>query len=96
MTRPPRVRPRSRRPRATTNPAAAYCFAPDPVIDTRIQVYELWDDAPTLAAHFLHENYFNMRDFLRGSGMTGAENRKYRVDADAPVYNADHVATVDF
>jgi quinol monooxygenase YgiN len=74
----------------------AYCFAPDPVVDTRIQVYELWDDAPTLAAHFLHENYFNMRDFLRGSGMTGAENRKYRVDADAPVYNDDHVATVEF
>jgi quinol monooxygenase YgiN len=74
----------------------AYCFAADPVIDTKIQVYELWEDAPTLAAHFLHENYFNMRDFLRGSGMTGADNRKYRVDADAPVYNADHVATVDF
>ena len=74
----------------------AYCFAPDPVVATRIQVYELWEDAPTLAAHFLHDNYFDMRDFLRGSGMTGANNRKYRVDADAPVYDDDHVATVEF
>ena len=37
-----------------------------------------------------------MRDFLRGSGMTGADNKKYRIDAVAPVYDEDHVATVEF
>ena len=82
--------------RAEEPGCGAYCFAADPVVETRIQVYELWDDAPSLTAHFLHQNYFNMRDFLRGSGMTGADNRKYRIDAVAPVYNDDHVATVDF
>ena len=30
----------------------AYCFAPDPVVPTRIQVYELWEDSDALAAHF--------------------------------------------
>ncbi len=29
-----------------------YCFAPDPSVPTRIQVYELWDDSDSLAAHF--------------------------------------------
>ncbi|MEM9039806.1 MAG: antibiotic biosynthesis monooxygenase [Actinomycetota bacterium] len=74
----------------------AYVFAADPCRDDVIQVYELWDDAETLAAHFLHENYFNMRNFLGASGITGAVTHKYRVDAVAPVYNSEHVATVDF
>ncbi|MGA0151847.1 MAG: putative quinol monooxygenase, partial [Luminiphilus sp.] len=29
-----------------------YCFAPDPAIPTRMQVYELWEDSDSLAAHF--------------------------------------------
>ncbi|SVC50325.1 uncharacterized protein METZ01_LOCUS303179, partial [marine metagenome] len=32
----------------------AYCFAPDPAVPTRIQVYELWEDSNSLAAHFKH------------------------------------------
>ena len=35
----------------------AYCFAPDPSVPTRIQVYELWEDSDSLAAHFKHPNY---------------------------------------
>ena len=31
-----------------------YCFAPDPAIATRMQVYELWEDSDSLAAHFQH------------------------------------------
>ncbi|HAT29162.1 MAG TPA: antibiotic biosynthesis monooxygenase, partial [Gammaproteobacteria bacterium] len=37
-----------------------YCFAPDPSIPTRIQVYELWEDSESLAAHFEHPNYAKM------------------------------------
>ena len=29
-----------------------YCFAPDPAIPTRMQVYELWENSESLAAHF--------------------------------------------
>ena len=31
-----------------------YCFAPDPAVPTRMQVYELWEDSDSLAAHFEH------------------------------------------
>lgn len=74
----------------------AYVFAADPCRDDVIQVYELWDDAESLAAHFLHENYFNMRKFLGESGITAADTRKFRTDADEPVYGPDGVATADF
>ncbi len=65
----------------------AYCFAPDPCVDTRIQVYELWQDEGSLAAHFLHQNYFAMRDALGRCGITGADNDKYRCDLKEPVYD---------
>ena len=32
----------------------AYCFAADPVEPTQLQVYELWADEASLAAHFEH------------------------------------------
>ena len=74
----------------------AYVFSADPCDDGAIAVYELWEDAPSLAAHLLHENYFNMRKMFGEHGITGAVTHKYRIDAKAPVYNADRIATVDF
>ena len=78
----------------------AYCFAPDPVVDTRVQVYELWESAEALAPHFEHENYFNMRDTLGRFAYVGADNKKYRVDAVDDVYGTDEdgnrVASVRF
>lgn len=73
-----------------------YSLGADPVVDTRIQVFELWADAASLEAHFVHDNYFATRTLLRGSGMTSSDNRKYRIDAEAPVYDADHIATAEF
>ena len=74
----------------------AYCFAPDPCVDHRIQVYELWSDAESLAKHFEHPNYFKMRETLGSAGITSAVSRKYEVSRDAPVYNADHTPTAGF
>lgn len=74
----------------------AYCFAADPCVDTRIQVYELWRDEPSLAAHFLHQNYFNMRDALGQCGIIGADNSKYRCDLSEPVYDDTRTARADF
>ncbi len=74
----------------------AYSFAPDPCEDTRIQVYELWTDEAALAAHFQHENYFNMGGALRDCGIIGADNRKYRVDLSEPVYDDTHTPRADF
>jgi quinol monooxygenase YgiN len=74
----------------------AYVFSPDPCAPDTISVYELWTDGPSLAAHFLHENYFNMRNLFAEHGISGAETAKFRVDAKAPVYNAERIATIDF
>ncbi len=75
---------------------SAYVFSADPCDAGSISVYELWEDAPSLAAHFLHENYFNMRNMFGQHGITGAVTHKYRIDAVAPVYNAERIATTDF
>ena len=74
---------------ATRNDEAgchAYCFAADPCVPTRIQVYELWEDEASFAAHFTHPNYLAMRDLLIGRKPTGSWNRMYRTDRDEPVY----------
>ena len=73
-----------------------YCFAADPCHADRIQVYELWDSAEALAAHFLHQNYHDMRAMLGSGGLVSAVSRKHRIDATAPVYNADRVPNADF
>jgi quinol monooxygenase YgiN len=70
----------------------AYCFGADSCRDDIINVYELWEDADSLQAHFSHQNYFDMRAALGACGITGADVAKYRVDATAPVY-VDGVAS---
>lgn len=74
----------------------AYCFAADPCNPMRVQVYELWEDEPSLAAHFEHPNYHGMRAKLADSGLTSAVSRKYRSDLDEPVYDDTHTPRADF
>jgi quinol monooxygenase YgiN len=64
----------------------AYCFAADPVVSNRIQVFELWDDDASLAAHFKHQNYWDMVNVIRSVGLTSTTNRMYLVAKDEPVY----------
>lgn len=73
-----------------------YCFAADPIEADLIQVYELWENAETLAAHFDHPNYFAMREALGSFGLASAISRKHRIDATAPVYRPDFTASADF
>lgn len=73
-----------------------YCFAADPVVDGRIQVYELWDDAESLAAHFGHDNYTEMRTLLASFGLVSAVSRKHLVTRSAPVYDEDRRPTAGF
>lgn len=63
-----------------------YCFAPDPSIPTRIQVYELWQDSDTLAAHFTHPNYLKMVDLLAEAKIVESINQAYLVERGEPVY----------
>jgi quinol monooxygenase YgiN len=64
----------------------AYCFAPDPSVSTRIQVYELWDDSDSLAAHFQHPNYLKMVEVLGGAGIVQSINQAHLVERSEPVY----------
>jgi quinol monooxygenase YgiN len=73
-----------------------YSFAADAVEPDLIQVYELWEDEASLAAHFEHPNYTAMREMLNGAGLASAVSRKLRIDAMAPVYNADRTAFAGF
>ncbi|HET6471259.1 MAG TPA: antibiotic biosynthesis monooxygenase [Pseudomonadales bacterium] len=63
-----------------------YCFAPDPSVPTRIQVYELWDDSESLAAHFKHRNYLKMVELLSSANIKESVNRAYLVERSEPVY----------
>lgn len=74
----------------------AYCFAPDPCVPNRIQVYELWDDGPTLAAHFKHPNYAAMVVALRKHNITGSWNQMYLVTDHEPVYGPEGQARETF
>ena len=74
----------------------AYYFAPDPVVPTRMVVWELWADSEALTAHFQHPNYRDMGGHLRRFGIVSAEFKKYRVDHVEPVYDAAGKPRGDF
>jgi quinol monooxygenase YgiN len=73
-----------------------YCFAADPCVPTRIQVYELWEDEPSLAAHFVHANYLAMKDMLVSHKPTGAWNRMHLVEKSEPVYGPNATPRTKF
>ena len=60
----------------------------------RLQSIEI--DEASLAAHFDHPNYHNMRDMLGRYGLKSAVSRKLRIDKTAPVYGADFKASASF
>ena len=73
-----------------------YCFAADPCEPDLIQVYELWEDEASLAAHFEHPNYAAMREMLNAAGLASAVSRKFLISAAAPVYGPDRLPTARF
>ena len=74
----------------------AYCFAADPGVPNRIQVYELWEDEASIAAHFKHHYYEQMKQILGSMGITGTWNQMYEVARHEPVYGANGEAREKF
>ncbi|MEM6610642.1 MAG: putative quinol monooxygenase [Pseudomonadota bacterium] len=74
----------------------AYDWSADGNDPARVNVFEEWESEEALAAHFAGSAYSGMRDHIGAFGLTGAVSRKYRVDAEAPVYNAEGVASEAF
>ncbi|MFA9563725.1 MAG: putative quinol monooxygenase [Acidimicrobiales bacterium] len=75
---------------------AAYCFSADPTDATRVLVYERWEDQASLAAHFEHPNYDEMRAVFHLFSRTGGEVKKYRCDLSEPVYDETGTIRADF
>ena len=73
-----------------------YAFTADPCREGRIEVVEIWDDMESLAAHFEHENYFNMGGLIRSTSGRDSNHRKYRCDYHEPVYDESRRARADF
>jgi quinol monooxygenase YgiN len=73
-----------------------YVMAADPVNPGRIHIFEEWASPETLEAHFQHPNFKAMGELLHSYPRIGSQSLKYRVDATAPVCNADGVATASF
>jgi quinol monooxygenase YgiN len=62
----------------------------------RINVFEEWKSEEALAAHFAGPQYAGMRSHLGSSGLVRAVSKKYRIDAEGPVYNAEGMPTPSF
>tara|TARA_B100001063_G_C16463145_1_gene404101 strand:- start:242 stop:592 length:351 start_codon:yes stop_codon:yes gene_type:complete len=67
----------------------SYCFAADPCVDNRIQVYELWETEASLLAHFTHHTYHQMVEALNSVGIRSTENQMYLIEKNKPVYDED-------
>ncbi len=74
----------------------AYDWSADGNNPARVNVFEEWESEEALAYHFANDAYAGMRDHIGTFGLTGAVSKKYRVDAEGPVYNAEGVATEAF
>ncbi len=74
----------------------AYCFAPDPGVPTRIQVYELWEDRASLLAHFSHPYYAKMVELIGGVGIVDTWNQVWATGEHGPVYGADGKPNMGF
>ncbi|MDP9464066.1 MAG: antibiotic biosynthesis monooxygenase [Actinomycetota bacterium] len=74
----------------------AYSFAADSGVPTRVQVFELWADTESLAAHFTHPNFLAMREVLRRFERAGSSVAKYRCDLSEPIYDEQRQPRADF
>jgi quinol monooxygenase YgiN len=62
----------------------------------RINVFEEWESEEALAAHFAGPQYAGMVSHLGSSGLVRAVSKKYRIDAEGPVYDAEGKPTPSF
>ncbi len=74
----------------------AYCLSADSTRDDRVLVYELWRDEVSLAAHFEHRYFHEMRAVFHRFPRTGGEVKKYRCDLSEPVHDDTGTVRADF
>jgi quinol monooxygenase YgiN len=74
----------------------SYAICADPVNPARLQIAELWQDAASLEAHFVHPNFRATGEVMRSVARTGGSTMKYRIDAADQVRGADGAASARF
>lgn len=74
----------------------AYDWALDPLAPGRVHVFECWANEDALAHHFTLPAYTDMRRHLRSAGDIRSSSRKFRVDAEGPIYDATGTPRADF
>ena len=66
-----------------------YCFAPDPAIATRMQVYELWEEQRQFGCAFPASLLRPHGEPASGGGIVSSTNQAYLVERGEPVYTED-------
>jgi quinol monooxygenase YgiN len=73
-----------------------YVWCADPSSESRVYVYECWQDTESFAAHLAGPRYKNMLELLGKNGLRGAEVAKHRVEKSEPVYDETGKPRADF
>lgn len=73
-----------------------YDWSADLNAPARINVFEEWESEAALSAHFAGPQYAGMLAHIGQAGLQGAVSRKYRVDAEGPVYGENGKPTPEF
>ncbi len=74
----------------------AYVMSADPVEPGRVAIYECWESAAALDAHFSHANFTASRTVMRSYPRIGGSIAKHRVGATAAIAGPDGQATSRF
>jgi quinol monooxygenase YgiN len=74
----------------------AYVISADPVVPTRVNIYEAWATSEHLEAHFDHPNFNATVETMGRYPRMDRLAMKYRVDAAAPVRGADGTPSATF
>lgn len=62
----------------------------------RINVYEEWEDEAALTAHFAGDNFKAMGAKIGEFGVLGAKARKFSINQEGSVFNANGAPSVKF
>lgn len=63
----------------------AYVFSPDPTLENRIRLYELWEDQAALDAHLGSDHMAVWQQVRAGLPVIDSEILKYDISAVGPV-----------
>ena len=73
-----------------------YVWCADPSSESRVYVYERWQDTEAFAAHLAGPWYQNMLAVLGKNGLKSADVAKHRVEKSEPVYDESGKPRADF